>query len=91
VAAAAAARPPPLQVRLLAAELAPLLGFSPRLIWSPVCSVVVVGWLVVGAVRADFGGCSGRRLCCCVSDANLRALMENYSSEKLKKNIDLFS
>ena len=28
-----------------------------------------------------FGGCSGRRLCCCVSGANLRALMENYSRE----------
>lgn len=56
MAAAAAARPPPLQVRLLAAELAALVGFSPRLIWSPVCSVVVVGWLVVGAVRADLAG-----------------------------------
>jgi len=40
-------------VRLLAAEFAALVGFSPRLICSPVCSVVVVGWLVVGAARAD--------------------------------------
>ena len=55
-AAAAAARPPPLQVRLLAAEFAALVGFSPRLICSPVCSVVVVGWLVVGAVRGDLVG-----------------------------------
>lgn len=28
----------------------------PRLIWSPVCSVVAVGWLVVVAVRVDLVG-----------------------------------
>jgi len=37
-------------VRLLAAESAALVGFLPRLVWSTVRSVVVVGWLVVGAV-----------------------------------------
>jgi len=43
-------------VRLLAAESAALVGFLPRLVWLPVRSVVVVGWLVVGAVRVDLVG-----------------------------------
>ena len=46
-------RPPPLpQVSLLAAESAALVGFLPRLVWSPVRSVVVGG----GAVRVDLVG-----------------------------------
>jgi hypothetical protein len=44
-------------VRLLAAESAALVGFLPRLVWwQLVRSVVVVGWLVVGAVRVDLMG-----------------------------------
>jgi len=44
-------------VRLLAAESAALVGFLPRLVWwLLVRSVVVVGWLVVGAVRVDLVG-----------------------------------
>jgi hypothetical protein len=43
-------------VRLLAAESAALVGFLLRLVWPLVFSVVVVCWLVVGAVRVDLAG-----------------------------------